>query len=270
MAKRAQKSELTIAAVRASQDLSATTIPLIMRYFFVPAAWPLTLVALQIGLSPNGATLLRAAASGGAIFCISSADLRVHATGFVLLLLSLIGDSVDGNLCRIQDRASYFGKFLDGLVDIITDLLFPLALAAHLWLRGDGDLKVMALSIAGSLALASIFIVLQRASYFDLVMRKEASSTSIDVSAVRHAALRGYLYDGFIGRLLTWIDKRSMNAVFDIRYTALIVALITDRLVTYVAFLGCLYITVAIVFDLNRIVRTYAALDVSRRSRSVA
>ena len=262
-------ARIDIAAVRASQDLAKSSIPLIMRHAFVPAAWPLTVIAARLGVSPNGATLARAAVSACGLTLIACPSGTAFAAGLGLFVLAKIADSVDGNLARLQDRASYFGKYVDGLVDMVEDLAFPLALAAHLWLAGEADDWVLLAGAVAVFALAVVFISIYRLPLFEAVLEKERGAGAAVASRAAHPRLDSFFQSG-VGRILRAIDEHGVNAAFDARFLALAAALILDFVPTYLVFLASLYALGACLIVVSRVLRGLLVLDVHRRSRSAA
>jgi len=75
-------------------------------------------------ISANLATLLRV------VFALIGIGFVFNNQVLLGLCLYFLGDTldyVDGNLARIQNSASYFGKFVDGFADIIVDNLLIIA-----------------------------------------------------------------------------------------------------------------------------------------------
>ena len=78
------------------------------------------------GASPNGVTLAAFAiglAAGGAIW------VEAYWLGLILILLSRIGDGLDGWVARASNRQSDFGGFLDIVLDFAFYGLIPVAFA---------------------------------------------------------------------------------------------------------------------------------------------
>ena len=85
-------------------------------YVMRPLSIPFTIFSRWIGLTPNQATLL------GNIFILISTILLLSGsqnTIAVVILYNLycIFDHVDGNLARLGNSSSSFGKYYDGLSD---------------------------------------------------------------------------------------------------------------------------------------------------------
>ena len=264
---RAHHLRVGIADVRRSQNLAKTSIPLVMRYVFVPIAWPLTAAAARFGLSPNGATVVRGNFSALGLILVSCPSETVFGLGLGLVILAKIADSVDGNLARLQDRASYFGKYLDGLIDMVEDLAFPLALGAHLWLAGAAGPEVLLHGAIAVLSLAVVFIAIYRLPLFELSLKTERGEGALAEGRAAHPRLNAF-FASSPGRAVLWCDAHGVNAAYDARFIFLALALVSDALGSYLAFLAALYATGAAFFCAARVARGYAQLDVPRRSRS--
>lgn len=231
-----------IAAVRASQDLGKAALPLVARYVFAPASWPLTALALRCRISPNAVTAFRAVL----------ALLAVAATAFTLWGAALFAacavlDHVDGSLCRMQDRATYFGKFIDGLADMAADLMLLPALALHCAVQG-GPAWAGAAAALGTAGLAVAFLALYRLPLLEMQAHVAARPS------------RG---------ALGLVDAHAANALFDIRYAALAPLLALGAPVT-ILFLGALYLLAGTALAATRTARASGSLRIHRRSRSAA
>jgi phosphatidylglycerophosphate synthase len=239
-----------IVGVRNSQDLTRADLPLVARYCFVPPAWIITVAVLRLGVSPNAVTALRAGLVLVACALIVSPFL---GAGLALFLFAVVLDHVDGNLCRLQDRATYFGKFLDGLADMLADLLLLPALATHVWLH-VGVAWVLAAAMAGALGLSFAFLALYRVPLIELM----AKANGAILPAIE------------LPRTLAVLDKYAMNAVFDIRYATLPIFLALGALVEYIVFIAGTYVLACILVVTSRIARARRSVNIARRSRSLA
>jgi|GEM_PF-1122846 phosphatidylglycerophosphate synthase len=95
----------------------------------------------------------------------------------VLYYLCFIGDCLDGNLARLGDSASYWGKFYDGVADRFYYTAAPLAAGIGLWRDTGLDWPL----IAGGVATA-IFtyndLISNRLQYFKLWMVGQSGPAS--------------------------------------------------------------------------------------------
>ena len=87
------------------------------RYWIRPVSFLITPFFLMLGLTPNLVTVL------GLIFSLLGLLLLLPGTwiwwlvGSLIYQFAVVLDAVDGNIAWANDKATYFGKFLDGAVD---------------------------------------------------------------------------------------------------------------------------------------------------------
>ena len=104
-----------------------------------PIADAITLYFYNNGWTPNGVTLFRSVVCFMGLACF----LLPYDWGPALAALAFyngfIMDCVDGNLSRLQNSATFFGKFVDGLADILYVGLAPLMAGLGIWINtGEG------------------------------------------------------------------------------------------------------------------------------------
>ena len=128
-------------------------------YFIHPLASRLVPFFARMRFTPNAVSLT------GMLFGILAAfayyrysDVRFAVTGFALMIAWHVMDGADGQLARLTQTYSYFGKVLDGISDNVTFLAVYTALAMALS-RTHGD-WVYAL-----VALSAVCHVVQSATY---------------------------------------------------------------------------------------------------------
>ncbi len=95
----------------------------------------------------------------------------------VLYYLCFIGDCLDGNLARLSDGASYWGKFYDGVADRFYYTAAPLAAGIGLWRASGEDWPL----IAGAAATAVFTyndLISNRLQYFKLWMEGQSGPAS--------------------------------------------------------------------------------------------
>ncbi|MDP6688408.1 MAG: CDP-alcohol phosphatidyltransferase family protein [Alphaproteobacteria bacterium] len=95
----------------------------------------------------------------------------------VLYYLCFIGDCLDGNLARLGDDTSYWGKFYDGVADRFYYSAAPLAAGVGLWRDSGMDW----LLIAGGVATAVFTyndLISNRLQYFKLWMEGQSGPAS--------------------------------------------------------------------------------------------
>ena len=85
----------------------------------------LTPFFMIFNLSPNQVSYIRLIVAIVSLYIIARG---YYFEGILLLYLSFIIDCVDGNISRIKNKASYFGKYFDGFGDAVVDIVTPIAL----------------------------------------------------------------------------------------------------------------------------------------------
>lgn len=266
--RRDSRRDVTIAEVRASQDLSKTSLPYVMRYVFIPIAWVLTVAASRLGLSANAVTTARWVLYVVAAVMIAQTSQTFFVVGLALYLLSVLSDSVDGNLSRLNDSASYFGKFLDGFIDIVGDLVLSIAIAIHLEANEAPGENLVLFATIGVLCHAISFIIIHRLPLFKSMLAEHEGPAGVAAAGIAHPQLAAFLSRHLCGRFLMMFDTYGMNAIFDLRYVALAICIGTGQMTVFVLFIGALYMLAMLGFVAARIVRAYNELDLHRRSRS--
>lgn len=104
----------------------------------------LTLVSMLLGL-----------ASGACLYITVAGGPRLHGLAGALLIASAVFDCSDGQLARMRQRSSRYGRMLDGAVDAVVQLAaVPAAVVHMVWRRGGlGSPGTVAWVLASLLAL---------------------------------------------------------------------------------------------------------------------
>lgn len=100
-------------------------------YLYRPFGYLLALISHRIGLSPNAVTVLSMIFGVLAGHLFYYQDLAINVVGILLLVFVEALDSADGQLARIANKQSQYGRILDGLAD---NLKF-VSIYVHLCLR---------------------------------------------------------------------------------------------------------------------------------------
>lgn len=134
--------------------------------FFFNRGWTANqMTTLRLGLAIGAAVLLIAAPPGwlwvvtGLYFCC------------------FIGDCLDGNLARLSDGASYWGKFYDGVADRFFYTVAPLAAGIGLWRETDLVWPLMA-GAAAALVFTYNDLISNRLQFFRLWMEQQSGPAS--------------------------------------------------------------------------------------------
>jgi len=122
-----------------------------------PLAHLIARAAYPTAVTPDQLTILSMFVGIGAGWCTWSSLSRgagYLAAGGALLIASAVVDCSDGQLARMRQSSSRFGRMLDGLVDAIVQAAVIPPVLAHLWMehRGDphGPLPWLALGLVGA------------------------------------------------------------------------------------------------------------------------
>ena len=159
-----QRPPITVADVRASLD-RAVRAPLPIAWFGRPLGDLCTPFFYNRGWSANAVTGLRTAVAGAALLALASGLPFLWASAAAAFYAVYVLDCVDGNLSRLLDTASYWGKFADGVSDFVFIGFAPLAAGAGLWFREGDGLALLAGAAITALALANE-ILRNRLSFF--------------------------------------------------------------------------------------------------------
>jgi phosphatidylglycerophosphate synthase len=118
-------------------------------YFYRPVGYVIARISGVLALTPNAVTIIGVVVGMCAGHLFYYRDVRTNVVGILLLVLSEAMDSADGQLARMTNRYSRFGRILDGFG---TNLVF-VSIYVHLCLRvltGGGSLWIFAVAgIAG-------------------------------------------------------------------------------------------------------------------------
>ena len=178
----------------------------------------------------------------------------------VIYFLGVLLDNVDGQLARVQDRASYFGKLYDGAVDSVLDVGLPVFLGLHLFYVSN-DMISLLLGVLAGLSHAMMQVIMLRYN----LMR----ATHIADGA---RAPRPHL---FVGKLLakrdfgigsTFFESFMPSFIWDIRAGGLILAILLGSLEIYLIILAAAQFISLVGIMIFRGLRAYYELDVYRVS----
>ncbi len=104
------------------------------RFFFRPVSLLVSPVFIILGFSPNAVTLSSALVGLVAVLMFCSGHGFLWAS--LCALAAKVLDYVDGNVARFRGQTSFYGKFLDGLVDSLLSALLVIGMGIGLY-RSD-------------------------------------------------------------------------------------------------------------------------------------
>ncbi|HKP93575.1 MAG TPA: CDP-alcohol phosphatidyltransferase family protein [Chthoniobacterales bacterium] len=142
-------------------------------FFFRPCGWIIARGARAVGLTPTHLSILRAITgiAGGALLY----NLRPGLLAFLLLILSEIIDSADGQLARMTGQLTELGRVLDGVGDYLAHGAIYVAIAAGIIDRGGSSFVLVWMLLAGlSNAIQSQMYDYHRTAYVTVVAQGRA------------------------------------------------------------------------------------------------
>lgn len=226
-----------------SQNYKKVESNFLVRYFFIPLAWPITWMFVNIGITPNQVTFFRVPILIIVFFLITFNYLIL---GYCLFYFSFVLDCVDGQICRVADKASVFGKFFDGWVDTIYDLAFSLIIALSIDSYID---STMSIAILASLVNALLWITLLRYSIYEKVNKK-------------------YKFRKFEKKIFNFLEKKLLAQWFDIKYFIFPFFLLLNYEKIFIYILLFINVILLIIYTLQKTYIAYCILNFHRKSSS--
>ena len=101
------------------------------RFFFRPISLLITPFFVWLRMSPNWISFLRMFIALGAMILLFSESLEIRILGLCVYTFAKVLDFVDGNIARVFKSKTFFGKWLDGLVDIVSAVAILIAVASY-------------------------------------------------------------------------------------------------------------------------------------------
>lgn len=178
----------TIVQIKGTYNPAADGTSWISRRMLRPVSFYLTFLMLKCRVSANQATIL-GLISGvlSSIFFITGQQTYLQ-WGVLFYILFYLYDFVDGNIARVTDTASYYGKFLDGIVDVIVEVLLPFSLAAGFYFSGQ-SLVFLFIGVTAAILLLFAVFVINRASFFNRWIRMEENDEKINLNPINTGKL---------------------------------------------------------------------------------
>ena len=162
-------------------------------FFFRPCGWVIARGARALGMTPTHLSI-----AGGMIGTAGGAllyDKNPGALSFLLLLLSEIIDSADGQLARMTGRMTELGRVIDGVGDYVRHGAVYVAIAAGIIHRGgSGSILVLMLLAGISNALQSQMYDYHRTAYVTVVREGRAPRND----AAKVPSWIRWLYAGYL------------------------------------------------------------------------
>jgi phosphatidylglycerophosphate synthase len=156
--------KVTVADVRASFNSEIKAHPSIA-YFGRPLANLITPYFHNRGWTANQMTIARTYIAFAGVALLLFPVPLLWPIAAAIFFLTVILDCVDGNLARLQNDASYLGKFLDGVADGVYPQATPFFLGIGTWLYYD-DPRLIILGALITIIGISNQMIRNRLSFF--------------------------------------------------------------------------------------------------------
>jgi phosphatidylglycerophosphate synthase len=192
-----KRPKITIAEVKASFNSNVPGSLLYLR-LWRPIAYVMTPFFYNTGFSANNVTYLRIvlAFMGLGLFTVLDIEF-INIAIFIIAWLCIVMDCVDGNVARLTDTASYWGKFIDGLADFTFIQLGPLVAGIGLSLHyGRDDMLILGSLITTSTLISQM--VRARLSFMREWMISETGALSKETVALKAKSGRTQKYTSMI------------------------------------------------------------------------
>lgn len=176
------RRRITAAEVRESWDVKVPDA-FVMAYFQRPVADFCTAPFYNAHWTANGVTVLRTIILAAAVIALVAGNPIVNIFVVIALYANFILDVVDGNLARLDDDASYWGKFADGLSDYIYTLFAPFCAGIGLYVTA-GNTAALLLGLMMASLSALTHITRSRLSFFrDWMIYESGPLTEAELAA---------------------------------------------------------------------------------------
>ena len=218
-----ESTRVSVADVRRSFNAKGGKDPWVLAHIFRPLADLITPPFYNAGLSGNAVTGLRALVAIAAVVGLALGEPGLIPAVVVLAYVGFVLDCVDGNVVRLGDTASYFGKFADGLADGVFVFLAPFAAGFGAWL-GGGPAWALLLGALVTIGALSAQMVRNRLSFFREWMISQT----------------GPLEDPVLAQLATAQDwnRRALAVMVNVSFVAPLVLLLPGAGEKFVALLA--------------------------------
>lgn len=191
------RKRITLADVKASINPNFPT-HFTVKWFGRPIADLATPGACALGLDANTVTFWRTLIAFGGLFALAWPGPEwLIVVAAVIFYLCFILDCLDGNLARLFDQASYWGKFMDGLADFVFVQGAPFFAGIGLWLK-TGDARAVVIGAAITVATLVSQMIRARLSFMREWMEKTSGPQT---DAMTTAAMKPRKIQQIVGEL---------------------------------------------------------------------
>lgn len=245
-------SRIGLSEVRASLDPNVKVYHAV-KWFGRPLANLMTPAFFNTGWSAGGVTGARTVIAALAIAVLIAPEPWWPPLAAAAFYLCFVLDCVDGNLARLRHSVSYWGKFLDGIADMVFVLGAPAAAGIGVWATG-GDGAWMLLGALLTISSLASQMMRSRLSFMREWMVSQSGPVSPDTE-IRVAAPR---------RVQRFVAAVYVNGSF---FAPLLLLLPGDGRIWYLLALIPAQMATEIVWLASTIVEARVLLDRPRRSK---
>jgi len=157
----------TLEQVKKSFNAAADNTPFMYKNFLRPLSFYITFILLRLGIyKPNHVTIANLVVGLACLIFFGIGTKIFFLLGVSFYALFMLLDLVDGNMARVTDSATYYGKFLDGTVDALIESFLPFSISLGLYFLRYDIFTVIAGGFT-SLLLLFAFLVVNRTALFN-------------------------------------------------------------------------------------------------------
>ena len=131
--------DLYIRAKKINKDQTKFSNSSMFEFLFRRVSFFLTPFFIRTGVSPNlisGLGLIMGLIASMLIFFSNDTSVTL---GVIIFFFTSLVDYVDGSVARMNNKATFYGRFIDGLIDIVTLSAIRLALCNLIMVRIEND-----------------------------------------------------------------------------------------------------------------------------------
>lgn len=219
-----------------------------------PLANAMTPLFYNHGWTANACTGLRAVAAFIAAAALVWAGDYVWSmwVAAAFFYFGYLLDCIDGNLARLSRDVTYWGKFIDGLGDLVYFAFAPVAAGIGAW-RASGTTSFLILGALGSTLLLANHLTRYRLSFFREWMTGQTGPLSPGVKA----------YSTRIGG----IERRLGGFWVNVTFLLPILLIIPSSITAYAWAVIAVEIVVSTAWIMTTMIHSHVLLDRKRQSR---
>tara|TARA_Y100001970_G_C14245779_1_gene868095 strand:+ start:2689 stop:3429 length:741 start_codon:yes stop_codon:yes gene_type:complete len=232
----------SIKKIKNSQDRKKVKSFLFL-YFLIPLAWPFTWILIKLNISANQVTSSRIIL----IFIAYIIIILDHSiTGYILIYFTLLMDNIDGQISRVTNSGSYYGKYMDGWTDCLFEITFPITLGYYIYTK-TGDYQIFSIGLFAGLFYGLFYLTLLRYAIFKKNEKKHE-------------------FNGYKKKILYYLENHISENLFDIKYTLFPILAFFSMEELYLKALMIFNLTLFILFSIKKFYVGFYLLNVHKTS----